>query len=127
MLAAAEHPILIETGAEAIAGSTRMKAGTAQKAALTLLSSLIMIRLGRVHAGRMVEMRPTNAKLRARARRMVADLTGCAPAEAASALDRAGGSTKHACLMLLRGIDAEAAEALLSRHAGILRRALADE
>jgi N-acetylmuramic acid 6-phosphate etherase len=126
LLAAAEHPILIETGAEAIAGSTRMKAGTAQKAALTLLSTLIMIRLGRVHAGRMVEMRPTNAKLLARARRMVADLTGCAPAEAAAALDRAGGSTKRACLMLLRGIDAKAAEALLSRHAGILRHALAD-
>jgi N-acetylmuramic acid 6-phosphate etherase len=127
LLAVAEHPVLIETGAEAIAGSTRMKAGTAQKATLTLLSTLIMIRLGRVHAGRMVEMRPTNAKLLARARRMVADLTGCAPAEAAAALDRAGGSTKRACLMVLRGIDAEAAEALLSRHAGILRHALADE
>jgi N-acetylmuramic acid 6-phosphate etherase len=126
LLAAADHPILIETGAEAIAGSTRMKAGTAQKAALTLLSTLIMIRLGRVHAGRMVEMRPTNAKLLARARRMVADLTGCPPEAAAVALDRAGGSTKHACLMLLNGIDAEAAEALLSRHAGILRNALAE-
>jgi N-acetylmuramic acid 6-phosphate etherase len=126
LLAAAEHPILIETGAEAIAGSTRMKAGTAQKATLTLLSTLIMIRLGRVHAGRMVEMRPTNAKLLARARRMVADLTGCPPEAAAVALDRAGGSTKHACLMLLNGIDAEAAEALLSRHAGILRNALAE-
>jgi N-acetylmuramic acid 6-phosphate etherase len=126
LLAAAEHPILIETGAEAIAGSTRMKAGTAQKAALTLLSTLVMIRLGRVHAGRMVEMRPTNAKLLRRARQMVTDLTGCAPDEATAALDRAGGSTKRACLMLLRGIDAAAAEALLSRHAGILRDALAE-
>ena len=126
LLAAAEQAILIDTGAEAISGSTRMKAGTAQKAALTLLSTLIMIRLGRVHEGRMIEMRPTNAKLLARARRMVAELTGCDPAAAAAALDEAGGSSKLASLMILRGLDRDAAEALLSRHAGILRQALAD-
>jgi N-acetylmuramic acid 6-phosphate etherase len=126
LLAAAEHAILIETGAEAIAGSTRMKAGTAQKAALTLLSTLIMIRLGRIHDGRMIEMRPTNAKLLARARRMVAELTGCAPATAEAKLDEAGGSTKLASLMILRALDRASAEALLSRHAGILREALAD-
>jgi N-acetylmuramic acid 6-phosphate etherase len=127
LLAAGEHAILLDTGAEAIAGSTRMKAGTAQKAALTLLSTLIMIRLGRIHAGRMIEMRPTNAKLLARARRMVAELTGCDPATAAAALDEAGGRTKVASLMILRKLDRDAAEARLSRHAGILRRALADE
>jgi N-acetylmuramic acid 6-phosphate etherase len=127
LLEAAEHTILIETGAEAIAGSTRMKAGTAQKAALTLLSTLIMIRLGRIHEGRMIEMRPTNAKLLARARRMVAELTGCDSATAEATLDRAGGSTKLASLMILRALDRGAAEALLSRHAGILRQALADE
>jgi N-acetylmuramic acid 6-phosphate etherase len=126
MLAAAEHPILIETGAEAIAGSTRMKAGTSQKAALTLLSTLIMIRLGRIHEGRMIEMRPTNAKLLARARRMVAELTGCDAGTAGVALDQAGGSTKLASLMILRALDRSAAEALLSRHAGILRQALAE-
>lgn len=126
LLAAAEHPVLIETGAEAIAGSTRMKAGTAQKAALTLLSTLIMIRLGRVYDGRMVEMRPTNAKLLARAQRMVAELTGCTPAEAISALQTADGSIKLASLMILRNLDRAAAEALLSRHAGILRHALAE-
>jgi N-acetylmuramic acid 6-phosphate etherase len=126
LLAEAEHAVLIETGAEAIAGSTRMKAGTAQKAALTLLSTLIMIRLGRIHEGRMIEMRPTNAKLLARARRMVAELTGCEAAEAAQALERAGGSTKLASLMILRGLDRGAAETLLARHGGILRRALAE-
>ena len=126
LLAAAEHAILIDTGAEAIAGSTRMKAGTAQKAALTLLSTLVMIRLGRIHDGRMIEMRPTNAKLLARARRMVAELTGSDPAEANAALDQAGGSTKLASLMILRGLDRDAAEALLARHSGILRQALAD-
>jgi N-acetylmuramic acid 6-phosphate etherase len=126
LLAAADHAILIETGAEAIAGSTRMKAGTAQKAALTLLSTLIMIRLGRVHAGRMIEMRPTNAKLLARARRMVAELTGCDADAAAKTLEEAEGSTKLASLMILRKLDRDAAEALLARHGGILRQALAD-
>jgi N-acetylmuramic acid 6-phosphate etherase len=126
LLAAAEHAILIETGAEAIAGSTRMKAGTAQKAALTLLSTLIMIRLGRIHEGRMIEMRPTNAKLLARARRMVAEVTGCDPTAANAALERADGNAKLASLMILRGLDRGAAETLLARHAGILRQALAE-
>ncbi len=126
LLDAGEHAILLTTGAEAIAGSTRMKAGTAQKAALTLLSTLIMIRLGRIHDGRMIEMRPTNAKLTARARRMVAEVTGCDPAAAAAALEQSGGSSKLASLMILRALDRSDAEALLARHAGILRRALAD-
>lgn len=126
LLAAAEHPVLLDTGAEAIAGSTRMKAGTAQKAALTLLSTQIMVRLGRIHAGRMVEMRPTNAKLRARGERMVAELAGCAADDAARALAEAGGRIKVATVMQARGLSAHRAEALLSRHAGILRAALAD-
>ena len=126
LLAAAEHAILIDTGAEAIAGSTRMKAGTSQKSALTLLSTLIMMRMGRIHAGRMIEMRPTNAKLLARAHRMVTELTGCDPAAAEAALDHAGGSTKLASLMILKGLDRAAAETLLSRHGGILRQALGD-
>jgi N-acetylmuramic acid 6-phosphate etherase len=127
LLETGEHAILLDTGAEAIAGSTRMKAGTAQKAALTLLSTLIMIRLGRVHEGRMIEMRPTNAKLLARARRMVSEVTGCDPATAATTLEEAGGSTKVASLMILRKLDRDTAETLLARHAGILRQALADE
>jgi N-acetylmuramic acid 6-phosphate etherase len=102
-----------------------MKAGTAQKAALTLLSTQIMVRLGRIHEGRMVEMRPTNAKLMARAERMVAELTGCSAEEAADRLQAAQGRIKTAVLMSLRDIDARQAEALLSRHAGILRLALA--
>ncbi|WP_227305924.1 N-acetylmuramic acid 6-phosphate etherase [Acidisoma cellulosilyticum] len=126
LLAAADHAVLLETGAEAIAGSTRMRAGTAQKAVLTLLSTQIMIRLGRIHDGRMVEMRPTNAKLLARAQRMVADLTGCSAEDAAETLEAAQGRIKTAVLMILRAIDAPQAEALLSRHAGILRAALAE-
>lgn len=126
LLAAAEHPILAATGAEAIAGSTRMKAGTAQKAVLTLLSTQIMIRLGRVHAGRMVEMRPTNAKLLARAQRMVAELAAAPLPEAAAALNAAEGEIKTAVVMLRAGLDSGSARALLTRNDGILRRALAD-
>jgi N-acetylmuramic acid 6-phosphate etherase len=126
LLAVAEHPVLLETGAEALAGSTRMKAGTAQKAALTLLSTQIMVRLGRIYAGRMVEMRPTNIKLRQRAERMVAELTECSLAEAAETLHAAGGVIKTALLMRLRAMDVAEATALLSRHAGILRQALAE-
>ncbi|WP_284944800.1 N-acetylmuramic acid 6-phosphate etherase [Acidisoma cladoniae] len=126
LLAAADHALFLDTGAEAVAGSTRMKAGTAQKATLTLLSTLIMIRLGRIYRGRMVEMRPTNAKLLARARRMLVDLTGCTETESAEALAAANGHIKTASLMILRGLALNQAQALLSRHAGILRAALAE-
>jgi N-acetylmuramic acid 6-phosphate etherase len=125
LLTEAEHGVLIETGAEAIAGSTRMKAGTAQKAVLTLLSTEIMVRLGRIHDGRMVEMRPTNAKLQARACRMVAEIAGCPADEAEAALNAADGHIKTAVVMVVSGLDADEARALLSRHDGILRTALA--
>jgi N-acetylmuramic acid 6-phosphate etherase len=125
LLTEAEHGVLIETGAEAIAGSTRMKAGTAQKAVLTLLSTAIMIRLGRIHEGRMVEMRPTNAKLQARACRMVAEIAVCPAYEAEAALNAADGHIKTAVVMVVSGLDADEARALLSRHDGILRTALA--
>lgn len=123
MRMAADHPILLDTGAEFIAGSTRMKAGTAQKAALNILSTGIMLRLGYVWRGRMVEMRPTNAKLRARAVAMVADLTGAPPEAAAEALAQ-GGSIKMAVVMLARGLDRAGAEAHLAAHGGILARAM---
>jgi N-acetylmuramic acid 6-phosphate etherase len=84
ILSASDHPILVETGPEVLAGSTRMKAGTAQKAVLNMISTGIMVRLGRVHAGLMVDMRPANAKLRVRAAEMVARIAG-GTAEAAQA------------------------------------------
>ncbi len=77
LLTSAKSPILIETGRELIAGSTRMKAGTAQKVVLNLISSAIMLRLGRVYRGMMVNMQPTNAKLKRRAEAMVAQLARC--------------------------------------------------
>jgi N-acetylmuramic acid 6-phosphate etherase len=125
LLAAAAFPILVETGSEAIAGSTRMKAGTAQKIVLNLLSTAIMLRLGRVYRGLMVNMRPANAKLRRRAEAMVAELGRCTPQAAASALDAAKGDIKLAVL-LRAGLGLAKARALLKRHDGRLRAALAE-
>ena len=125
LLSAAAFPILVDTGSEAIAGSTRMKAGTAQKIVLNLLSTGIMLRLGRVYRGLMVNMRPTNAKLRRRAEAMVAKLGHCTMQEAASALDAAKGDIKLAVL-LRAGLGLAKARALLKRHDGRLRAALAE-
>ncbi len=125
LLALAAYPILVDTGAEPIAGSTRLKAGTAQKIVLNLFSTLLMLRLGRVHAGLMVDLRATNAKLRARALRMLRHLTGAGPAAAEAALAASGGNVKTAVL-LLRGLDPAAACAVLARHGGHLRAALAE-
>jgi N-acetylmuramic acid 6-phosphate etherase len=122
LLEAAEHPILIETGPEAIAGSTRMKAGTAQKAALNLFSTSVMTLLGRVYRGRMVDMLARNEKLRRRAVRMLRELTGATTEQAAAALTQAGGRVKPAVL-IVRGLRVAEAEALLARHGGDLRRA----
>jgi N-acetylmuramic acid 6-phosphate etherase len=124
LLAAAACPILVETGAEAIAGSTRMKAGTAQKIVLNLFSSLVMVQLGRVHRGLMVDMKARNAKLRQRAVRMLRELTGQDDDTVRAALEEAGGRVKTAVLVL-RGLDRAEAEALLALHAGHLHAALA--
>ncbi len=124
LLLAAEHPILVASGAEPIAGSTRMKAGTAQKVVLNLLSTAMMTGLGRVHAGRMVDMQARNAKLRRRAVAMVAELAGCDGARATDALAATGGRVKPAVLVAL-GLSAPDAAAALAANAGRLRAALA--
>jgi N-acetylmuramic acid 6-phosphate etherase len=121
LLAAARFPILIETGRELIAGSTRMKAGTAQKVVLNLISSGIMLRLGRVYRGLMVNMQPTNAKLKRRAEAMVAQVAHCDPSHAARALDEAEGDIKTAVLLAL-GVKRVDADAVLKRCDGNLRR-----
>lgn len=125
LLAAAEVPVLLDTGPELVAGSTRMKAGTAQKVALNLLSTLIMIRLGRVHDGHMVDMQATNAKLRVRARRMVVQIAGCTDEAADAALAQTGGRVKPAVVVAVKGTDAAGAAAALAAAGGSLRRALA--
>ena len=123
ILEEAAHPILLETGSEPIAGSTRMNAGTAQRITLNLLSSLVMIRLGHVYAGLMVDVQASNAKLVQRSEQMLRYLTECSNEEVRAALDRAGGSVKLAAL-LLRGCGVDEAKAALDRAGGQLRVAM---
>ncbi|AOO79172.1 N-acetylmuramic acid 6-phosphate etherase [Bosea vaviloviae] len=125
LLAAARFPVLVETGSELIAGSTRMKAGTAQKVVLNLISTGIMLRLGRVYRGMMVNMRTANAKLKLRAQQMVARIAGCDVEEAAAALQITHGDIKLATLVVL-GYAPEAAAGILARSGGNLRVALSD-
>jgi N-acetylmuramic acid 6-phosphate etherase len=125
LLTESNYPIFLETGAEPIAGSTRMKAGTAQRITLNLLSSLLMIRLGRVYEGLMVDVQATNRKLAKRSEDMLTHLTGKSAPEAREALARAEGSVKLAVL-LLHGCALEDAKALLERVGGRLRVALAE-
>ncbi len=123
LLTAAEHAILVETGAEVIAGSTRMKAGTAQKVVLNMISTGIMVRLGRVYRGMMVNMRASNAKLRTRAVRIVSVLAECDADAAAQALARADNDLRLAVLLAM-GKPREASIAALEAANGNLRRAL---
>jgi N-acetylmuramic acid 6-phosphate etherase len=124
LLECAEHPIWLNTGPEAIAGSTRMKAGTAQRTALVLLSSLVMIRLGRIYDGLMVDLQAVNKKLAQRSENILSQLTGCTNGAARDALLRAEGSVKIA-LLLLEGCELNEARAMLDRTGGRLRAAKA--
>jgi N-acetylmuramic acid 6-phosphate etherase len=123
ILKEAEQAIFLNTGAEPIAGSTRMNAGTAQRIALNLLSSLVMIRLGRVYRGMMVDVQSTNVKLTKRKMAMVAFLTGATEEDAQRALERANGNVKLAVL-LSHGCDSQLAEDALRRAQGNLREAI---
>jgi N-acetylmuramic acid 6-phosphate etherase len=123
LLEVARHRILVETGTEAIAGSTRMKAGTAQKIVLNLFSSAVMVQLGRVYLGLMVHMRASNAKLRRRAESMVRQIVGCDAEDAARHVEQAEGDVKTA-VMLGFGLEPAEAAAVLERHDGNLRHAL---
>ncbi len=123
ILKEADCPIFLDTGSEPIAGSTRMKAGTAQRVTLNLLSTLVMIRLGRVHQGLMVDVRATNAKLIERSKRIIRHLTNRSNEDVSEALLRANGSVKVAVL-LLHGCNNEQAEKLLKQSQGRLRTAL---
>lgn len=119
----ADHAIWLETGAEPIAGSTRMKAGTAQRITLNLLSSLVMILLGRVHRGLMVDVQALNEKLVRRAETMLQRLSGRDEGDVRKALKRADGNVKLAVL-LLHGCERPDAMELLERTGGKLRPAL---
>lgn len=118
--------IVLETGAEPIAGSTRMRAGTAQKIALNTISTAVMVRLGKVYDNLMVDVVVTNEKLRRRAVRLVADLAATDEAHAEALLREAGGSVKVAVVMARCSVQASTARDLLQRCAGSLRDALRD-
>src|SRR5271166_6106894 len=117
-------PIALLTGAEVVAGSTRMKAASAQKMALAAISTAVMVKLGRVHGNLMVDVAASNAKLRARALRITTLLSGKEEEEARAALTACDYRVKPAVLMLRRGVARDEATALLERSGGSLRRAL---
>jgi N-acetylmuramic acid 6-phosphate etherase len=113
------------TGPEIISGSTRLKAGTAQKLVLNTISTLVMVRLGRTYGDLMVDVRASNAKLRRRAQRIVMEATGASEGKVAAALEAAGGEAKVALVMLLAGVDAAVARSRLADADGHVRQAAA--
>ncbi|MEV4238774.1 MULTISPECIES: N-acetylmuramic acid 6-phosphate etherase [unclassified Nocardia] len=120
----ADVGIEIDTGPEVLTGSTRLKAGTAQKMVCNMLSTAAMVRSGKVYGNLMVDVQPTNAKLVDRARRIVAEATGTDSATAAALLDAADGQVKTAIVMRLTGVDVSAARALLHDADGRVRDAV---
>ena len=123
--ALADIVIAIATGPEVLTGSTRLKAGSATKAVLNAITTAAMVRLGKAFENLMVDMRPTNAKLRDRAHRIVVTAGGVERAEAERLLEAAGGQVKTAIVMARTGGSADAARARLERAGGHVRRALA--
>jgi N-acetylmuramic acid 6-phosphate etherase len=124
LAALADHEIAVVVGPEFVAGSTRLKAGTAQKLVLNQLSTIAMIRLGKTYGDLMVDVTGTNEKLRARSRRTVLLATGATEAEVDSALTASGGSAKVAIVSLLASVDANEARARLEAAGGRVREAL---
>ncbi|MDH6059754.1 N-acetylmuramic acid 6-phosphate etherase [Chrysosporum bergii ANA360D] len=122
----ADVDIRLLTGPEIVAGSTRLKAGTATKLALNILSTGVMVQLGKVYGNRMVDVAVTNHKLRDRALRILHDLTGLSRETAGLLLERSGNWVKLALLMHWTSLDKDAAHGLLTKHQGNLRVAVAN-
>jgi N-acetylmuramic acid 6-phosphate etherase len=122
----ADIDIRLLVGAEIVAGSTRLKAGTATKMALNIISTGVMVRLGKVYGNRMIDVAVTNSKLRDRALRIISDLTELSRPEAEKLLELSGQRVKLALLMQWLGVDADTGEHLLDKHQGNLRAALQD-
>ncbi|MFE2017407.1 N-acetylmuramic acid 6-phosphate etherase [Streptomyces sp. NPDC059499] len=122
---AAEHGLEIVVGPELLTGSTRLKAGTAQKLVLNMLSTITMIRLGKTYGNLMVDVRASNEKLRARSRRIVSLATGASDQEIEVALAATDGEVKNAILTILGEVDGPTAATLLADSHGHLRAALA--
>jgi len=124
LAALVDQEIVVVVGPEFLAGSTRLKAGTAQKLVLNTISTVSMVRTGKTFGDLMVDVRATNDKLRARVRRIVELATGAAPDEAEAALEAAGGEAKVAILSLLAEVDADTARSRLDAADGRIRAAL---
>ncbi len=123
---AADAVVAPQVGPEVVAGSTRLKAGTAAKMVLNALTVASMVRLGKVYGNLMVDLQPRSVKLRDRARRIIMEVAGVSAGRAARALRAAGNRSKTAIIMLRRGLSRREAERLLERFGGSLRRALED-
>ena len=121
---AADIVIAVDTGPEVVTGSTRMKAGTAQKMILNMISTGVMIRLGKVFGNLMVDVWPSNEKLMDRAKRIIVDTTGCPYEEAEKTLKKAGFSVKTAIVMIKLAVSREEAEQLLAEHGGLIKNTL---
>lgn len=119
-----DHPIEIDSGPEMLAGSTRLKSGTAQKLVLNMISTITMVRLGKTFGNLMVDLQITNEKLRDRAKRIISQATGVSRSEAAQALVDSGDEVKVAIVMILLGIDAPSARKRLSSASNRVRDAL---
>jgi len=119
-----EREIAVVVGPELLAGSTRLKAGTAQKLVMNMISTISMIRLGKTFDNLMVDVCATNEKLRARVRRIVMTATGVPEERAEEALEAADGSAKVAIVSLLGGLDVDTARARLTAAGGNIRTAL---
>lgn len=124
LLSAAEAAVLVETGPEVLAGSTRLAAGTAQKIVLNALSTTVLVQLGGAHGNLMVGMEPTNAKLRVRSQAIVAQATGATEDAVIQALEAADWNMKTAIVMLQAGLSAEAAQSAVNAAHGVVREAL---
>jgi N-acetylmuramic acid 6-phosphate etherase len=124
LAAICDHEIAVVVGPEFIAGSTRLKAGTAQKLVLNAISTISMIRLGKTYGNLMVDVAPANAKLRDRVRRIVGEATGASASDVDAALAAADGDTRVAIVSLLADVDAESARARLDESERSIGRAL---
>ncbi|MDO5407556.1 MAG: N-acetylmuramic acid 6-phosphate etherase [Eubacteriales bacterium] len=120
----ADTAIEVETGPEILTGSTRLKAGTAQKMVLNMISTASMVGIGKVYKNLMVDMKATNLKLEDRAVRIVCMATDCSEEEARYALAQAGGQMKAAIVMILAGVSCQEAQSRLGKQNGFVRRCL---
>ncbi|RXZ02373.1 N-acetylmuramic acid 6-phosphate etherase [Fictibacillus sp. S7] len=123
----AQHTIAAVVGPEVVTGSTRMKAGTAQKLVLNMISTASMIGIGKVYSNLMVDVQPSNKKLIQRAKNIVMEATGCRPEEAEKALSDHDGYAKAAILQVLTGCSPQEAKDLLEKHKGMLKKALQEK